>query len=182
MAFADLEKAFNRVPRKVLCWALSVVSVPEWLVKVVQTMYVGATSRTRIKIYFSKEFEVKVGVHQGSVLSLPLFMIVLEALSHELRVQCPWKMLYSDGLVISAETFEGRITKMAVWKKGLELKGLKVNMGKTKVLTSGRGLHTLQTSGKYPCVVCRKNVGKNSVFCNVVRFDFTKSVPISQVD
>ena len=25
MAFVDLKKAFNRVPRKVLCWALCVV-------------------------------------------------------------------------------------------------------------------------------------------------------------
>ena len=46
MTFVDLKKAFNRVPRKVLCWALCVVDVPEWLVKVVQAMYVCPRSRT----------------------------------------------------------------------------------------------------------------------------------------
>ena len=63
-----------------------------------------------------------------------------------------------------AETFEGLMTKIAVWKNGLKSKGLKVNMGKTKVMISGRDHYTLQTSGKYPCVVCRKGVRKNSIF------------------
>ena len=170
MAFVDLEKAFNRVPWKVLWWALRFAGVPEWLVKVGQAMYVGARSRARVNSSFSEEFEVKVGVHQGSVLIPLLFIIVLEAISREFCVGCPWKMLYADGLVILAETFEGIMTKMAVWKNGLESKGLKVNMGKTKVMISGRDLHTLQTSGKYPCALCRKGVGKNSIFCSGCSF------------
>ena len=39
---------------------------------------------------YSEEFEVKVGVHQGSVLGLLLFIIVLEALSREFRSGVPW--------------------------------------------------------------------------------------------
>ena len=46
-------------------------------------------------------------------------------------------------MIILVETFEGLMTKMSVWKNDLELKGLKVNMGKTKVMISGRDLHTL---------------------------------------
>ena len=57
-------------------------------------------------------------------------------------------MRYADDLVILAETFEGLMTKIAVWKNGLESKGLKANMGKTRVMISVRDLHTLQTSGK----------------------------------
>ena len=38
----------------------------------------------------SEKFEVKVGVHQGSVLSLMLFIIVLEALSRESCCRVPW--------------------------------------------------------------------------------------------
>ena len=38
---------------------------------------------------YSEEFEVKVGVHQGSVLSPLLFIIVLEALSREFRFGVP---------------------------------------------------------------------------------------------
>ena len=104
MAFVDLEINFDRVPRKVLWWALRVDGVPEWLLKVVQAMYVGVRSKTHVNSSFSKEFEVKVGVHQGSVLYLLLFIIVLEALSHEF---CVGDDEYADDIVILAETFEG---------------------------------------------------------------------------
>ena len=56
-------------------------------------------SRTRLSSSFSEEFkvvEVKVGVHQGSVLCPLLFMIVLEALSGEFGVGYSWEMLYAD--------------------------------------------------------------------------------------
>ena len=36
MAFVDLEKAFDRVPREVVWWALRSLGVDEWLVTVIQ--------------------------------------------------------------------------------------------------------------------------------------------------
>ena len=55
---------------------------------------------------YSKEFEVKVGVRQGSVLSPLLFIIVLEALSHEFHCGVQWEDLYADDIVIIAESME----------------------------------------------------------------------------
>ena len=90
MAFVDLEKAFDPVPRKVIWWALRKLGVEEWIVRLVQGMYANARSRVRVGEGFSKEFEVKVHqVHQGSVLSPLLFIIVLEALSREFRLVFP---------------------------------------------------------------------------------------------
>jgi hypothetical protein len=40
MAFGDLEKAFDRVPRDVVWWSLRKLRVDEWLVRVIQAMYV----------------------------------------------------------------------------------------------------------------------------------------------
>ena len=47
----------------------------------VQGMYANALSRVHVGEGYSEEFEVKVCVHQDSVLSLLLFIIVLETLS-----------------------------------------------------------------------------------------------------
>ena len=51
-------------------------------------------------------FNVKVGVHQGSILSPLLFIIVLEALSGEFHFGVPWEDLYADDLVIIAELLD----------------------------------------------------------------------------
>ena len=61
----------------------------EWIVWLVQGIYANARSWVRVGEGYSKEFEVKVGVHQGSVLSPLLFIIVLEALSREFRACVP---------------------------------------------------------------------------------------------
>ena len=47
----------------------------------------------------------------------------------------------------------------------MEAKGLRVNMGKTKIMVSGVNLQTLKDSGKYPYSVCRKGVVSNSIYC-----------------
>ena len=89
MAFLDLEKAFDLAPRKVIWWALRKLGVKEWIVRLVQGMYANARNRVRIDEGYNEEFEVKVGVHQGSALSPLLFIIVLEALSREFRSGAP---------------------------------------------------------------------------------------------
>ena len=89
VAFVDLEKAFDRVPREVVWWALRCLGVEEWLVTVIIAMYEGVTTAVKIKEGESDGFEVKVGVHQGSVLSILLFIIALEALTSEFRVGLP---------------------------------------------------------------------------------------------
>ncbi|XP_056006898.1 uncharacterized protein LOC130050697 [Ostrea edulis] len=84
MAFVDLEKAFDSVPRKVI----------------------------------SEEFAVKVGVHQGSVLSPLLFIIILETLSREFRTGVPWEDLYADDLVIITGSLDECVKRLGkkLWK------------------------------------------------------------------
>ena len=134
--------------------------------RLVQGMYANARSRVRVGEGYSEEFEVKVGVHQGSVLSPLLFIIVLEALSREFRSGVPWEDLYSDDLVIIAESLEECVRRLLTWKEAMKKKGLRVNAGKTKIMICGMGLDLLQSSGEFPCAVCRTGVGSNSIFCN----------------
>ena len=90
MAFVDIEKEFDRVPRKVIWSALRKLGVVEWIVRLVQGMYANVQSRVCVGEGFNKEFEVKVRVHQGSVLSPLLFIIVLEALPREFWAGVPY--------------------------------------------------------------------------------------------
>ena len=99
-----LEKHFDHVPRRVIWWAMRKLSLDEWVITLVQTMYKSTKSKVCVNNLFTDEFEVKVGVHQGSVLSPLLFIIVLEALSSEFRTGTPWELLYADDFVIVAKT------------------------------------------------------------------------------
>ena len=62
-------------------------------------MYRNTRSHVTVNGTFSHDFLVQVGLHQGSVLSPLLFIIVLEALSREIRSECPEELSYTDELV-----------------------------------------------------------------------------------
>ena len=89
---------------------------------------------------------MKVGVHQGSVLSPLLFIIVLEALTRELHSGVPCENLHADDLIIIAELLEECVRRHLTWKDSTEEKRLRVNAGKTKTMICGTGLDLLQSS------------------------------------
>jgi len=124
-ALVDLEKAFDRVPREVTRWALRKAGVDEWLVKAVMVMYESAQTVVRTTEGDSKAFNVKVGLHQGSVSSPLLFVIVMEMISRELRAGLPLELLYADDLILMAESEESLRDKIVKWKSGLKAKGLR---------------------------------------------------------
>jgi len=169
MAFVDLEKAFDRVPREVLWWALRELGVPEWIVVVIKAMYDKATTVVKHNGNESKEFTVRVGVHQGSVLSPLLFIIVLEALSKRFREGLPTELLYADDLVLIAITREQLMEKLQKWRVGMEEKGLRVNVTKTKVMRCRKRNAQVENSGKWPCRICKKGVGTSSIRCTLCR-------------
>ena len=117
-ASVDLEKAFDRVPRQVIWWAMRKLGVQEWLISWIQSFYRGARSSMHIRDTYSEEFQVKVGVHQGSVLSPLLFIMVLEALLREFCTGCPRELFYADDLVIKSKTLNELLVKLKTWKKG----------------------------------------------------------------
>ena len=75
------------------------------------------------------------------------------------------ELLYADDLVLVAETEKLLMEKLCKWKKGMELKGLRVNIDKTKVMRCQVGIGQAEESGKYPCGVFRQDVGDNSIKC-----------------
>ena len=64
-----MEKAFDRVPRGVVRWAMRKRNVDEWLTETIMATYDFSNSAVRVNNTIGNKFNVKVGVHQGSVLS-----------------------------------------------------------------------------------------------------------------
>ena len=114
----------------------------------------------------SKAFNVKEGLHQGSVLSPLLFVIVMEMISRELRASLPLELLHADDLILMAESEESLYDKIVKWKSGLEAKGLKMNTRKMKVMYRCSMKDRVEEKGKWPCGVCKKGVGNNSILCH----------------
>ena len=64
-----------------------------------------------------------------------------------------------------AETEEELIKRLNEWKDNVESKGMRVNMNKTKVMISGERQKVRQKAVRWPCWVCSKGVGSNSLQC-----------------
>ena len=103
LGFVDLEKAFDTVPREMVMATLRWMGVPEAEVRMVEGMYEKTTARVAVGEGASEEFEVEIGVRQGSVLIPLLFISVLDLISRKTVMKDAMKkLLYSDGLALVA--------------------------------------------------------------------------------
>ncbi|KAK3536593.1 hypothetical protein QTP86_013788, partial [Hemibagrus guttatus] len=104
--FVDLEKAYDRVPREELWYCMRKSGVAEKYVRVVQDMYERSRTVVKCAVGQTEEFNVEVGLHQGSALSPFLFAMVIDQLSEEVRQESPWTMMFADDIVICSESRE----------------------------------------------------------------------------
>ena len=49
---------------------------------------------------------------------------------------CPWEPLYADNLAIMHDNLEDLKIQLQAWRTSLETYGLRINVGKTKILGS----------------------------------------------
>ena len=68
------------------------------------------------------------------MLSPFLFTVVVDIGTEFATESVLSELLYADDLVLMSETIEGLRNKFFKWKEDFESKGLKVNLGKTKVM------------------------------------------------
>ena len=118
--FVDLEKAYDRVPRELVYWCMRKRGIPEKLIELVKATYKGAKTIVRTAVVNTLPFEIKVGLHQGSILSPFLLVLVLDTISCELRQGIPWELLFADDLVVMGETEEEMQEKWVKWQEGME--------------------------------------------------------------
>ena len=104
--FVDLENVFDRVPRVVVRWDFRKLGVDEWLIRTVMALYTEDCTVVRTDAGLNESFELKVGLHQGSVLSPMLFAALMDVVSSETRSGLHSELLYPDDLFLMAPTME----------------------------------------------------------------------------
>ena len=85
IAFLDIEKAYDRVDRKIMCKVLRRVDFEENLVKVIESMYVNMRAKISLGDLYSEWVYSKRGVRQECTLSPLLFSLYTEELPMRIR-------------------------------------------------------------------------------------------------
>ena len=78
--------------------------LPKRLVKAVMSLYEDARAKVQMGTVHSDEFSVKVGVHQGTMVSPLLFAIVMDVVMEGVREGLLEEILYAEDLLLIAET------------------------------------------------------------------------------
>ncbi|KAK3523752.1 hypothetical protein QTP70_009235 [Hemibagrus guttatus] len=148
--FVDLEKACDRLPREELWYCMRKSGVAEKYVRVVQDMYERSRTVVRCAVGQTEEFNVEVGLHQGSALSPFLFAMVMDQLSEEVRQESHWTMMFADDIVICSESREQVEENLERWRFALERRGMKVSRSKTEYMcvNEREGSGTIRLQGE----------------------------------
>ncbi|KAL6507200.1 hypothetical protein OROHE_022099 [Orobanche hederae] len=134
MVFIDLEKAYDKVPREVLWWALAKKGISRKYIDIIKDMYEGASTSVRTNVGRTEEFPITIGVHQGSALSPFLFAIVMDELTRGIQNDVPWCMMFADDIVLIDETKVGVQQKLELWRDTLEARGFRLSRSKTEYM------------------------------------------------
>ncbi|KAE8696948.1 Methylcrotonoyl-CoA carboxylase subunit alpha [Hibiscus syriacus] len=136
MAFIDLEKAYDSVPRDTIWKTLETRRIPTIYIRTIRDMYCRSTTYVRTTVGDTEAFPVEIGLHQGSALSPYIFALIMDDIFCATPDGVPWCMLFADDIVLVAETKYELNSRLATWKTALEEKGLRINIDKTEYLCS----------------------------------------------
>jgi hypothetical protein len=77
MVFIDLEKAYDKLSRNVMWWALQKHKVSTKYITLIKDMYDNIVTSVRTSDRDTNNFPINIGLHQGSALSSYLFALVM---------------------------------------------------------------------------------------------------------
>ena len=113
LGFLDIEKAYDRVSREMLCKVLEKVGLSEKIVNIVRSMYQNTRAKYRLGNIETEWVRSERGVRQGCILSPTLFSLYTEELAVRMRrINAGVKvgtdklglLLYADDVVVMSES------------------------------------------------------------------------------
>ena len=109
------------------------MGVPEVEVRMVEGMYEKTTAIVVVGEGALDEFEVKIGLRQGSVLSPLLFIAVLDLINRKTVMKDAMKkLLYADDLALVANGKQELHEALDEWSSMYTRHGLKTNLEKLR--------------------------------------------------
>ena len=104
LVFIDLEKAYDKIPKNNMWWALDKHKVTSKYVTLIKDMYNNAVTSVRTNDDNTNYFPITIGLHQGSVLSPYLFALVMDEVTRNIQGDIPWCILFADDVVLVDES------------------------------------------------------------------------------
>ena len=147
MCFIDYKKAFDCVDHERLWVILRAMGVPVHLTVLLKRLYTNQEATVRTEFGETDNVDIGKGVRQGCILSPLLFNIYAENIMREALeewesgISIGWRMVtnlrYADDTTLFAGTKEDLTELVERVRRASEKAGLYLNVGKTKVMTTG---------------------------------------------
>ncbi|KAK2709458.1 hypothetical protein QYM36_013200, partial [Artemia franciscana] len=144
VGFLDLHKAFDSVDRELLKDAMLNIGLPHSFVRLIVSMYTCVSGIIQVGNRFSKLFDIKRGVKQGSTLSPKLFNIFINDVVNfienrwapkvSLGTQKLSLLLFADDIALVANKPQDLQTLLNLIEEYLHIKKLRLNTEKSEVV------------------------------------------------
>jgi hypothetical protein len=107
MVCIDLEKAYDKVTRNIMWWALQKHKVSIKYITLIKDMYNNIVTSIRTSDEDINDFLINIELHQGSALSPYLCSLVVDEVTRNIQGGIPWCMLFTDDVVLIDESSMG---------------------------------------------------------------------------
>jgi hypothetical protein len=104
MVFIDLEKAYDKVPRNVMWWALQKHKVSSKYITLNKDLYYNVVTHVPTSDRDNNDFRINIRLHHGLALSPYLFALVMDEVTRDIQGGIPWCMLFADNVALVDES------------------------------------------------------------------------------